>query len=168
MKNSRKNILYLVIIVLVIVIAILAGVIIKNSNSKIGEQEQGSIEKLTEATSNNAYVDMATHLSEIGTIIDSDFEILLQSGTSFTVTEEYNGKKGIIIATCSSGSRDNAASLTMTLNGFVNYSKYTLVSNYYNKTYVYYGEFQEGNIKVVENSPDGGTYNVAKITVLCK
>ena len=101
-----------------------------------------------------------------GTLIGSNFEILLSSGTSYNVTNEYNGKKGIVIATCSSGSRDNAAQLKITLDGLTDYSNYTLVSNYYNKTYIYYGEFQEGTISVTESSPSGGTYNVAKITVL--
>lgn len=66
MKKTRKNILYLTIIVLIIVIAIIIGVVMNLSESnKIIESKETSTEQLTQTTSSNAYVDMATHLSEI-------------------------------------------------------------------------------------------------------
>ena len=65
MKKSGKTIVYLVIIVLSVTIGILVGSIIKKTDSKIDKKEERQTQQLTQTTSSNAYVDMATHLSEV-------------------------------------------------------------------------------------------------------
>lgn len=67
MRKSGKNMLYLTIIILSIAIFILIGVIINisNINKEIKKQQESKSLQLGETTSDNAYVDLQTHLSEV-------------------------------------------------------------------------------------------------------
>ena len=64
MKNKRINIKTIIIIVLTGIIIALVISNFNNKNTNIKKQEIDA-EQLTQTTSNNAYVDMATHLSEV-------------------------------------------------------------------------------------------------------
>ena len=67
MKNSRKNMIKLTIVILIITIIILVGIIVNvlNTNNEINRQKEASAQQLTERTSDNAYVDITRHLKEV-------------------------------------------------------------------------------------------------------
>ena len=64
MKSKNINTKIIILIVLIVIIISLGFIILNNKNSYV-EKQISYKEKLTEATSNNAYVDVSTHLQEV-------------------------------------------------------------------------------------------------------
>ena len=67
MKNKKISVKTIIIVILIGIIIALVITSLNNKNTNIERQEIGA-EQLTETSSNNAYVDMETHLSEIADI----------------------------------------------------------------------------------------------------
>ena len=66
MKKSGKSILYLTTTVLIIVVIILIGIIINLLNpNKIEDNKKLKKEQLEETTTNNAYITLEAHNSEL-------------------------------------------------------------------------------------------------------
>ena len=98
MKKSGKTILYMIITISIITIVILIGIILNLlEKNKIIDSKETSVEQLTETTSSNAYVDMATHLSEVSNSAASSAGIAIKladtASNSFTinVADYYDG-----------------------------------------------------------------------------
>lgn len=86
MKNKRVSIKTIIIIVLVVIVIALISIIFNMKNNNIIKQEIDK-EQLGEKTSNNSYVSMETHLSELSEK-QKELDDMQNTAVQATVTED--------------------------------------------------------------------------------
>lgn len=107
MKNRKITINTIVIILMISIIISLIWVILNTKHTNIEKQTSGK-EQLTQTTSNNAYVTMAEHLSEVNSANSGIYIPQLKATTSGYNSDESGGTGTLQLAEL-----DNYTTLTI-------------------------------------------------------
>ena len=97
MQKTRNNMMKLTMIILILVIIILIGIVMNtNTSNMINNHEKNKGQQLEETNSNNSYIEMQKHLSEVEEYYergksDASVVILRAMYNSNTLTQEYPG-----------------------------------------------------------------------------